>query len=110
MATSKTEEEEILTFDVSDEVLEIAGTDKTDFTFGVCTLDQPGCFSVNFRRRPEHAEESLAERVVRFNFCRLNAKEQLNSLTAELSSILNYRSVSAVRLMSGIVRIPDSTV
>jgi hypothetical protein len=37
------EEEEILTFDVSDEALEIAGTDRTNFTFGVCTLDQPGC-------------------------------------------------------------------
>ena len=44
MATLKTEEEEILAFDVSDEALEIAGTDKTNFTFGVCTLDQPGCF------------------------------------------------------------------
>jgi phosphoribosyl 1,2-cyclic phosphodiesterase len=46
MATLKIEEEEILTFDVSDEALEIAGTviDKTNFTFGVCTLDQPGCF------------------------------------------------------------------
>lgn len=44
MATLKTEEEEILTFDVSDEALEIAGTDKTNFTWGVCTLDQPGCF------------------------------------------------------------------
>jgi hypothetical protein len=39
-----TEEEEILTFDVSDEALEIAGSDKTNFTWGVCTLDQPGCF------------------------------------------------------------------
>ena len=44
MAILKTEEEEILTFDISDEALEIAGTDKTNFTFGVCTLDQPGCF------------------------------------------------------------------
>jgi hypothetical protein len=44
MATLKIEEEEILTVDVSDEALEIAGTDKTGFTFGVCTLDQPGCF------------------------------------------------------------------
>jgi hypothetical protein len=44
MATLKTEEEAILTFDVSDEALEIAGTDKTSFTWGVCTLDQPGCF------------------------------------------------------------------
>jgi hypothetical protein len=35
-----TEEEEILTFDVSDEALEIAGSDKTNFTWGVCTLDQ----------------------------------------------------------------------
>jgi hypothetical protein len=33
-----TEEEEILTFDVSDEALEIAGSDKTNFTWGVCTL------------------------------------------------------------------------
>ena len=46
MATLKTAEEEILTFDVSDEALEIAGTvsDKTNFTYGVCTLDQSGCF------------------------------------------------------------------
>jgi hypothetical protein len=46
MATLKTEEEEILTFDVSDEALEIAGavSDKTNFTYGVCTLDQTGCF------------------------------------------------------------------
>ena len=44
MDTLRAEEEEILTFDVSDEALEIAGTDKTNFTFGVCTLDQPGCF------------------------------------------------------------------
>ena len=44
MATLKPEEEEILTFDVSDEALEIAGSDKTHFTYGVCTLDQPGCF------------------------------------------------------------------
>ena len=44
MATLKTAEEEILTFDVSDEALEIVGSDKTNFTWGVCTLDQPGCF------------------------------------------------------------------
>jgi hypothetical protein len=38
-----TEDEGILSFDVSDEALESAGIDKTNFTFGVCTLDQPGC-------------------------------------------------------------------
>jgi len=44
MASLKTEEEEILIFDVSDEALEIAGmSERTNFTFGVCTLDQPGC-------------------------------------------------------------------
>ena len=46
MATLKTEkeEEEILAFDVSDEALEIAaGTDKANFTFGVCTYQQIGC-------------------------------------------------------------------
>jgi len=43
MDTLRAEEEAILTFDVSDEALEIAGTDRTNFTFGVCTLDQPGC-------------------------------------------------------------------
>jgi hypothetical protein len=45
MATLKTEEEEIFTFDVSDEALEIAGSvsDKGNFTWGVCTFDQPGC-------------------------------------------------------------------
>jgi hypothetical protein len=52
MVTLKTEEEEILTFDVSDEALEIAGTDKTNFTWGVCTLDQPGCFPSTDDGRP----------------------------------------------------------
>ena len=47
-ATLKTEEEEeeILTFDVSDEALEIAAgtvSDKANFTFGVCTYQQIGC-------------------------------------------------------------------
>ena len=45
--TLKTEEEieeEVLAFDVSDEALEIAaGTDKANFTFGVCTYQQIGC-------------------------------------------------------------------
>ena len=40
----KTEEETIPSFEVPDEALEIAGSDKTHFTYGVCTLDQPGCF------------------------------------------------------------------
>ena len=47
MDTLKTEEEEILTFDVSDEALEAAGAAvsgaKVNFTWGVCTLDQVGC-------------------------------------------------------------------
>ena len=45
MATLKTEEEEIVTFDVSDEALEIVGTvgDKNHFTWGICTVDQSGC-------------------------------------------------------------------
>ena len=45
MTSLKTEDEEILNFDVSDIALELAGTvnDQTKFTFGVCTLDQPGC-------------------------------------------------------------------
>ena len=45
MTILKTEEEAILTFDVSDEALEIAGTasGQINFTFGVCTLEQPGC-------------------------------------------------------------------
>ena len=34
MATLKTDAEEILTFDVSDEALERAGSDKTNFTWG----------------------------------------------------------------------------
>jgi len=40
-----TEEEEILTFNFSDEALEIAGAmgDRANFTFGVCTFEQPGC-------------------------------------------------------------------
>jgi|GEM_PF-3914083 len=45
MNTLKTdaEEEEILTVNISDEALEIAGSDKANFTWGVCTLDQAGC-------------------------------------------------------------------
>jgi hypothetical protein len=45
MTFLKTEEEAIFAFDVSDEALEIAGTasGQMNFTFGVCTLDQPGC-------------------------------------------------------------------
>jgi hypothetical protein len=44
MDTLRAEEEAILTFDVSDEALETAGTDRANFTYGICTLDQPGCF------------------------------------------------------------------
>ena len=45
MADLKTEVEEILTFNFSDEELEIAGTmgNSVNFTFGVCTFEQPGC-------------------------------------------------------------------
>ena len=43
MATLTEEEEIILTFDVSDEALEIAGSGNTNFTWGECTLSQPGC-------------------------------------------------------------------
>ena len=43
MAALKTEEEEILTLDISDEALEIAGSEKANFTWGVCTFEQPGC-------------------------------------------------------------------
>jgi hypothetical protein len=45
MTTLKTAEEEILTFDIPDEALEIAGmvSGTANFTFGVCTFDQPGC-------------------------------------------------------------------
>jgi hypothetical protein len=48
MATLTEEEEIILTFDVSDEALEIAGSGKTNFTWGECTLSQPGCPSSIF--------------------------------------------------------------
>jgi hypothetical protein len=44
MADLLANEENILTFDVSDEALEIAGASNgPNWTFGVCTLDQPGC-------------------------------------------------------------------
>ena len=39
-------EQEVLAFDVSDEALEIAAgtvSDKANFTFGDCTLQQIGC-------------------------------------------------------------------
>jgi hypothetical protein len=44
MDTVKTQDEVLLTFDVSDEALERAGTVSNAFTYGVCTLDQPGCY------------------------------------------------------------------
>jgi len=43
--TLKTEEE-VPTFDVSDEALEIATgavSDKANFTYGICTFQQIGC-------------------------------------------------------------------
>jgi len=45
MTTLKSAEEEILSFDVSDEALESAGMVRgmINFTFGVCTFEQPGC-------------------------------------------------------------------
>ncbi len=44
MADLRAEEEKILTLEVSDEALESAGaSSSTNWTFGVCTLDQPGC-------------------------------------------------------------------
>jgi hypothetical protein len=39
-------EEEILDVEVSDEALEIAAgtvSDKANFTFGICTIQQSGC-------------------------------------------------------------------
>ena len=36
MATLKPEEEEVLTFDVSDEALEIAGSDRTHLSVNLC--------------------------------------------------------------------------
>jgi hypothetical protein len=41
MATLTEEEEIILTFDVSDEALEIAGSDKTNFTWGESPWSRP---------------------------------------------------------------------
>lgn len=45
MDALKTEEQDILTFEISDQALEIAGTasGQANFTWGVCTLDQVGC-------------------------------------------------------------------
>lgn len=45
ISCSTAKEEEILTVDVSDEALEIAGMGSSacNFTWGVCTLDQAGC-------------------------------------------------------------------
>jgi hypothetical protein len=44
MDTLKPQDDELLTFDISDEALEKAGSASNAFTYGVCTLDQPGCF------------------------------------------------------------------
>jgi hypothetical protein len=44
MDTLRAQDEELLTFDVSDEALERAGAASNAFTYGVCTLDQPGCY------------------------------------------------------------------
>lgn len=49
MDALNTEEEDVLTADVSDQALEIAGMAsgqvnfQVNFTWGVCTLDQAGC-------------------------------------------------------------------
>jgi len=50
MATLKPEEEEILTFDVSDEALEIAGSGKTHFTLWGLHSGSAWLLSVNLCR------------------------------------------------------------
>ena len=97
MATLKSEEEEILTFDISDEALEIAGSDKTRFTYGVCTLDQPGCFpSIFAGDQNTHGIAAECRRLVA-SVSRPEEKEALETLARAWDRIADEREARLLK-------------
>ena len=97
MATLKPEEEEILTFDVSDEALEIAGSGKTHFTYGVCTLDQPGCFpSIFVGDQNTHGIAAECRRLVA-SVSRPEEKQALETLARAWDRIADERKARLLK-------------
>jgi hypothetical protein len=96
-----TEEEEILTFDVSDEALEIAGSDKTNFTWGVCTLDQPGCFpSIFVGDQNTHGIAAECRRLVA-SVSRPEDKQALETLARAWDRIADERETRLLKQIDG---------
>jgi hypothetical protein len=101
MATLKPEQEEILTFDVSDEALEIAGSDKTNFTWGVCTLDQPGCFpSIFVGDQNTHGIAAECRRLVA-SVSRPEQKQALETLARAWERTANKREARLLKQIDG---------
>jgi len=101
MATLTEEEEIILTFDVSDEALEIAGSDKTNFTYGVCTLDQPGCFpSIFVGDQSTHGIAAECRRLVASVSC-LEDKQALETLARAWDRIADEREARLLKQIDG---------
>jgi hypothetical protein len=96
-----TEEEEILTFDVSDEALEIAGSDKTNFTWGVCTLDQPGCFpSIFVGDQNTHGVAAECRRLVA-SVSRPEDKQALETFARAWDRIAEEREARLLKQIDG---------
>jgi hypothetical protein len=101
MATLTEEEEIILTFDVSDEALEIAGSDKTNFTYGVCTLDQPGCFpSIFVGEQSTHGIAAGCRRLVASMSCPED-KQALETLARAWDRIADEREARLLKQIDG---------
>ena len=101
MATLKPEKEEILTFDVSDEALEIAGSGKTQFTYGVCTLDQPGCFpSIFVGDQNTHGIAAECRRLVA-SVSRPEEKQALETLARAWDRIADERKARLSKQIDG---------
>jgi hypothetical protein len=101
MATLKPEEEEILTFDVSDEALEIAGSGKTHFAYGVCTLDQPGCFpSIFVGDQNTHGIAAEYRRLVA-SVSRPEEKQALEALARAWDRITDERGARLLKQIDG---------
>jgi hypothetical protein len=101
MATLKPEEEEILTFDDSDEALETAASDKTHFTYGVCTLDQPGCFpSIFVGDQNTHGIAAECRRLVA-RVSRPEEKQALETLARAWDRIADQREARLLEQIDG---------
>jgi hypothetical protein len=96
-----TEEEEILAFNVSDEALEIAGSDKTNFTWGVCTLDQPGCFpSIFLGDQNTHGIAAECRRLVS-SVSRSEDKQALKTLARAWDRVADEREARLLKQIDG---------